>query len=62
MILIFSAQATELTLEDRITERIKAYQRQLTALQAAERDATGGIETVLTGWWPPGRERWEGRR
>jgi hypothetical protein len=31
-----SSQATELTLEDRITERLKAYQRQLA--QVTEKD------------------------
>ena len=30
---IHSSQATEFTLEDRITQRLKAYQRQLASLQ-----------------------------
>lgn len=38
-----SAQATELTLEDRITERLKSYQRQLAHLHGsdAQRDRVG---------------------
>lgn len=37
MLMITSAEASELTLEDRITERLKSYQRQLNKM-AEERE------------------------